>query len=82
MGVKDIWLRSTVAWDELVHFESSADGTNFTPFGGLYKLKQGNYRGDMIGIYTFNDIADAGYIDVDYFHYTAQNTSVVPGSNQ
>jgi beta-xylosidase len=68
-----IWLRSTVAWDELVHFEYSTDAKTFTPFGGQYKLKPGNYRGDMIGIYTFNNESDSGYVDVDYFHYEVQN---------
>ena len=68
-----IWLRSTVGLDELARFEYSTDGKTFTPFGGRYKLKPGNYRGDMIGIYTFNDQSNSGYLDVDYFHYEVKN---------
>ena len=29
----------------------------------------GYYRGDRIGIYSFNDEADFGWVDVDYVHY-------------
>lgn len=39
------------------------------PFGEVYQLEWGYYRGSRIGIYCFNNIADAGYIDVDEFIY-------------
>nr|WP_302323959.1 hypothetical protein [Bacteroides intestinalis] len=29
----------------------------------------GNYRGDRVGIYCFNDKGETGFVDVDYFHY-------------
>jgi hypothetical protein len=32
-------------------------------------LQWGSYRGDRIGIYSYNNQADAGYVDVDSFHY-------------
>jgi hypothetical protein len=28
-----------------------------------------SYRGDRIAIYTYNNRADSGYIDIDYIHY-------------
>jgi beta-xylosidase len=68
-AARTIWLRSTVGWDLLAHYEYSTDNKTFKPSGSLYKLKPGNYRGDMIGIYTLNNESDSGYIDVDYFHY-------------
>ncbi len=64
-----IWLRSEWGLDGLSHYSYSTDGKNFTPFGEPYQLTWGNYRGDRIGIYSFNDKADAGYVDVDWFHY-------------
>ena len=30
-------------------------------------------RGDMVGICTYNNLNDKGYIDVDYFEYKAKN---------
>ncbi len=39
------------------------------PFERYIQLEWGCYRGSRIGIYCFNNIADAGYIDVDEFIY-------------
>lgn len=33
----------------------------------------GQYRGDRIGIYCFNDNEEAGYVDVDYLEYTSDS---------
>jgi beta-xylosidase len=64
-----IWLRS--AWDEQgeSHFSYSVDGTKYTPFGPAYRLTWSYYRGDRIGIFCFNNQADAGYVDVASFVY-------------
>lgn len=64
-----IWFRSTWGLDGVSHYSYSLDGVNYTPFGEPYRLQWGNYRGDRIGIYCFNDDADAGFVDVDYLHY-------------
>ena len=72
-GTTTVWLRSSAGFDDINSYSYSLDGTTFAPFGGAYKLKSGGYRGDMVGIYTFNNEAEAGYIDVDYFHYESNN---------
>jgi beta-xylosidase len=72
-GQTELWLRSVVKFDDLNQFAYSFDGKTFIDFGGNYKLKTGNYRGDFAGIFTFNDQADAGYVDVDFFHYEVVN---------
>jgi beta-xylosidase len=72
-GFKTIFLRSIVKFDELNRYAYSFDGTTFTDIGGSYKLSSGNFRGDMVGIFTFNDQPDSGYVDIDFFHYTIQN---------
>ena len=64
-----IWFRSTWGLDGESHYSYSLDGESFKPFGRPYRLQWGNYRGDRIGIYTFNDDADEGFVSVDYFHY-------------
>lgn len=65
------WDDCTVMWDEdgKSRYYYSVDGDNFIPFGEDYQLVWGNYRGDRIGIYCFNDESDSGFVDVDYFHY-------------
>jgi beta-xylosidase len=64
-----IWLRSRV--DDRAHarFEFSLDGERFTPLGNAYELKWGNYRGDYVGLYTYNDRDDCGFVDIDWFRY-------------
>ncbi|MBC7889786.1 MAG: glycoside hydrolase 43 family protein [Ferruginibacter sp.] len=64
-----IWLRSAWGFDGISHYAYSLDGKIFTPLGGEYKLTWGYYRGDRIGIYSFNEQEEKGWIDVDWFHY-------------
>jgi beta-xylosidase len=64
-----IWLRSTWGLDGKSQFAYSTNGTAFTPFGENYQLGWGDYRGDRIGIFTYNADADAGYLDCDSFTY-------------
>lgn len=65
----DLWLKSTWGLDGLSQFYYSLDGLNFSPFGNPYQLMWGAYRGDRLGIYTYNNESEAGYIDVDFFQY-------------
>lgn len=52
---------------------STDEGNTFIDYGELYDLVPANYRGDYIGIFTYNNEqagdSRAGYVDVDYFHY-------------
>jgi beta-xylosidase len=67
------YLRSSTKFDDTAHFFYSADGTHFSPFGKSYKIISGNYRGEMIGIFNYNDKNDKGFIDVDWFSYKIYN---------
>ena len=60
------------AWgfDGNSEYSYSTDGENFTPFGRRWQLTWGNYRGDRIGIFSYNNKSEAGYLDVDSFRYT------------
>ena len=64
-----IWLKSAWGLDGASRFSFSTDGRAFTPFGEPYPLAWGSYRGDRIGLFTFNNTAEAGRVDVDWFHY-------------
>lgn len=66
---KYLWLRSEWGLDGLSRYSYSLDGDRFRPFGEPYQMVWGNYKGDRVGIYCFNDRAEAGCVDVDYFHY-------------
>ena len=65
-----IWFRSTWGLDGESHYSYSLDGESFKPFGRPYRLEWGNYRGDRIGLYTFNNVQEAGIADFDNFSYS------------
>lgn len=62
-----IWFKSEWDRDGVSHYYYSLDGKKFIPFGPDYQLKWGNYRGDRVGVFCFNDETDTGYVDVDFF---------------
>ncbi|WP_432938074.1 family 43 glycosylhydrolase [Kribbella sp. CA-253562] len=65
----NIWFRSRWDLDGVSHFSYSLDGTTFADFGTPYQLTWGGYRGDRVGIQTYNP-AGAGFVDVVSCDYT------------
>lgn len=65
----DLWLKSTWSLDGKSRYFYSLDGKSYLPFGDSYQMTWGSYRGDRIGIFNYNNQADEGYVDVDFFHY-------------
>ncbi len=77
---KLLWVKSTWGADGKSQYAYSEDGETFTPCGDNYQLTWGNYRGDRLGIFSFNNKGESGYVDVDFFHHTyahAMPTSAV-----
>ena len=66
-----VWLRTTWDVNGVSQFSYSLDGSAFTSFGGTYQLTWGGYRGDRIGLYTYNP-NNTG--DVDSVQYTIAPT--------
>lgn len=64
-----VYLRTTIDFDGQATFAWSRDGKRFTPCDAVFQLKWGSYRGDRIGMYTFNNDRDAGLVDIDDFKY-------------
>lgn len=64
-----IWLKSTWDWNGNSWYQYSMDGLTYHSIGGRYQLSWGFYRGDRIGIFTYNDTGQEGFIDVNWFRY-------------
>jgi len=71
-----IWLNSSWGLDGRSQFAFSLNGQDYSVFGAPYTLAWGNYRGDRIGLYTFNDLGENGWADFASFHYSF-NASIV-----
>jgi beta-xylosidase len=65
-----LWICSVVDEKGINSYSYSENGESFIPFGGKYQLKWGGFRGDNIGIFNYNNEQEAGFIDIDWFHYT------------
>jgi hypothetical protein len=65
-----LWLKSTWGLDGVSQYGYSTDGRTFLALGKAYQLGWGYYRGDRVGVYSFNDRGEEGYVDVDWFRHT------------
>ncbi len=75
-----LWLRSTWGLDGRSRYAYSTDGEAFTSFGEPYQLSWGDYRGDRLGIFTYNNKGDAGHVDCDSFTYHYDSPAIHVGS--
>ena len=69
-GTTNVWFKATIDNLGSSTFYWSLDGKNFTSIGGSFKFGWANYRGTRIGIYSYNNNAETGFVDVDFLHYT------------
>ena len=69
ISASTIWLRSVVDSQSINTYFYSVDGENFKPIGEAYKLRWGGFRGDNIGIFNYNNLGEAGFVDIDWFRY-------------
>jgi len=64
-----IWLKSYWDYNGINQYAFSLDGKTFVDFGATSSLSWGSYRGDRIGLFTYNTKADQGHVDIDWFRY-------------
>jgi beta-xylosidase len=64
-----IYLKSEWGLDGNAQYSFGMDSNTFVSFGSKFPLTWGDYRGDRIGIFTYNLSAEIGSFDVDWFHY-------------
>lgn len=64
-----VWLRSTWGPDGLCRFSYSFDGQAFSECGPSYQARFGHYRGDRCGLYSYNELGEAGWVDVRSWRY-------------
>jgi hypothetical protein len=73
-----VWLKSAWGLDGKSAWSISADGKAFKPVGEMVQFTWGAYRGDRLGLFTFNPVGEMGYIDIDTVKYAIANGAVGP----
>ena len=71
-----IYLRSTWGQKGLSQYSYSLDGKTFLPFATPNQFSWGPYRGDRVGLFTFNPANEAGAADFNLFQ---QKFDMPPG---
>lgn len=66
---RTIWLKTEIDFSGIAVFYWSTNGKKYNLCNEEYLLKWGNYRGSRIGIFTYNNKQEKGYIDIDYMTY-------------
>lgn len=69
-GQRTLWLKTGMDFSGKAVFYWSTNGRKYKPCNAVFQLKWGNYRGSRIGLFTFNNLQEKGYIDVDYLTYS------------
>lgn len=64
-----VWLRADIDVNGLVSFAYSTDGQDYLPLGEPHQAGWWNYRGTRIGLFTYNNDAEAGHVDFEDFDY-------------
>ena len=69
VAAKPLWLRSEWDLDGLCRFSYSTDGKTFASLGDPYQFGWADYRGERIGLFSYNNSDEAGYADFGSFTY-------------
>lgn len=70
-----IYVRSVWGFSGQCQYSYSTDNINFIPVGSPYSMTWGDYRGDRVALFSYNETAEKGLVDVDWFHYDWKNTN-------
>lgn len=76
-----IWFKTVVDFNGKASFFWSNNGKTYYLFGNTFQLSWGNFRGDRLGLFTFNNDADKGYVDIDSFTYLHKQKTVQEKKN-
>jgi hypothetical protein len=68
MSVDHLFVRTTNKYNQAI-YEYSTDGIIFKSFGPEFTIAFGNWTGDRLGFFCWNEKEEDGFIDIDWFQY-------------
>jgi beta-xylosidase len=66
---KLLWLRSEWGLDGVCRFFYSTDAKSFVTLGDPHQFAWGDYRGERVGLFSYNNQGEAGHADFGSFTY-------------
>ena len=64
-GITTVYIKSCWGFDCINRFYYSFDNINYTLFGPDYQLRGSQYCGDHVGLFCYNNLLEAGYVDIN-----------------
>jgi beta-xylosidase len=64
----DLFVKTSNAENKAL-YEYSLDGETYQRYGPEFTIKFGNWTGDRLGFFCWNEKQEEGFIDVDWFRY-------------
>lgn len=64
----DLFVRTSNTSNQ-AFYEYSLDGKTYERFGPEFTIKFGNWTGDRLGFFSWNEKEEKGHIDIDWFQY-------------
>lgn len=64
----DLFIRTSNTGNQ-AYYEYSLDGKVYEKFGPEFTIKFGNWTGDRLGFFCWNEKEENGHIDIDWFSY-------------
>jgi beta-xylosidase len=68
-GQESIYLRTHVEMDMRVRWYYSLDGRDFNLLAPVYEIQAGGFRGNMVGVCSYNPKKEEGFVELDWFRY-------------
>lgn len=68
IGSETLYIKTNNQGDK-AFYEYSTDGTTFQRFGPEFTIAFGQWSGDRLGFFCWNEQVEKGYIDIDWFTY-------------
>jgi beta-xylosidase len=72
------WVRAEIDAEGGCVFAYSLDGKKYESIGNRFVFGWHNYRGTRLGLFTYNDRGEKGWIDFDDFRYDYQGPTTKP----
>jgi beta-xylosidase len=81
ISANDLFIKTSNTVNQ-AFYEYSLDGKTFKKFGPEFTIKFGNWTGDRLGFFCWNEKEEKGYVDIDWFQYDYDGPKAAKGNTR